>query len=87
MTTNKELIRGLGFRVRQDCIDKVKDVRKTVMMKLGKTNQEAFAHEIKIAPSTLSNFLNGKNVALETFQQICQHLDLNWEEIADREDS
>jgi DNA-binding Xre family transcriptional regulator len=87
MTINKEPIRGLGFRVRQDHIDKVKAVRKTVMMKLGKTNQEAFAHEIQIAPSTLSNFLNGKNVALETFQQICQHLDLNWEEIADREDS
>ncbi|PAX51793.1 serine/threonine protein kinase [Brunnivagina elsteri CCALA 953] len=85
MTISRELIRG--FKVRQDCIDKVKTVKKTVMMKLNKTSQDVFAHELKIAPSTLSNFLNGKNVAMETFQLICKHLDLNWEEIADREDN
>ncbi|MBD2458720.1 AAA-like domain-containing protein [Nostoc sp. FACHB-87] len=84
MTINPEPIGGLGFRVRQDCINKVKAANKTAMMKMGKKNQETFAHAIEIAPSTLSSFLNGKNVALGTFLQICQNLDLNWEDIADR---
>ncbi|MBD2435423.1 AAA-like domain-containing protein [Nostoc sp. FACHB-110] len=84
MNINPEPVGGLGFRVRQDCINKVKDANKTAMMKMGKKNQETFAHAIEIAPSTLSSFLNGKNVALGTFLQICQNLDLNWEDIADR---
>ena len=87
MTVNPEPIRVLGFRVRQDYINKVKAAMKTAMMKMGKKNQETFAYAIQIAPSTLSSFLNGKNVALGTFQQICQSLDLNWEDIADRADN
>ncbi|MGI2903574.1 AAA-like domain-containing protein [Tolypothrix sp. VBCCA 56010] len=75
-----------GVRVRQDCIDKVKLAKKAILMKTGKNSQDAFAHEIGLAPCTLSNFLNGKNVHLGTFQYICQHLKLNWEEIADMED-
>jgi serine/threonine-protein kinase len=70
---------GRSLRVRIECIEKVKFAVK----RNGFITQRALAEELGIALSTASNFLNGKPVDVENFQNICLKLALDWREIAD----
>ncbi len=43
--------------------------------------QKALAENLGISRSTISKFFNGKNVDRYVFEEICQRLDLKWEDI------
>ena len=52
-----------------------------------KLTQEKLANDLQISRSTVSNFFVGKPVDRQIFVQICEALDLNWEEIIGIEDN
>jgi transcriptional regulator with XRE-family HTH domain len=68
-----------SLRVRQDCIDIVKNaLRRNYYLK-----QSDLAIELGFARSTVNNFLNGKPVNSTNFEEICDRLALDWQDIAD----
>jgi predicted NACHT family NTPase/transcriptional regulator with XRE-family HTH domain len=50
-------------------------------------SQQALAEEMGMARATISNFLNGKPVDFLNFVEICEKLGLDWEAIADLDNS
>jgi predicted NACHT family NTPase len=44
-------------------------------------NQAALAEDLKISRSTVSKFFTGKSVDRECFEEICEKLDFEWEEV------
>lgn len=68
-----------SFRVRQDCIGRVKlSVRRN-----GFPSQQALAEDLGMARSTVVNFLTGKPVDRAVFEEICHRLSLDSQEIAE----
>ncbi|MCC5604521.1 NB-ARC domain-containing protein [Nostoc favosum] len=68
-----------SLRVRQECIQKVKQAVK----RNGYPSQRVLAEDVGLALATVSNFLTGKPVDYVTFEELCQKLALSWREIAD----
>ncbi len=68
-----------SLRVQQACIGTVK----LAVKRNGFLNQRVLAEDIGLARSTVSNFLTGKPVDRVVFEEICDRLSLNWQDIAD----
>ena len=68
-----------SVKVRAECIVRVK----TALMRNAYISQRLLAEDLGISQSTVSNFLNGKPVDHSYFQEICEKLALQWQEIAD----
>lgn len=68
-----------SLKVRSEYIGKVK----LAVRRHGFPSQRALAEDLKLALSTVSNFLTGKPVDRAIFEEICQKLSLEWKEIAD----
>ena len=58
---------------------------KQAVKRQGFPSQKSLAIEVGLATSTTKNFLNGRPVDYLNFVELCQRLDLDWSEIADRE--
>ena len=73
-----------SFRVRPECIEQVKSAYQRRYAR-----QEDLSKDAAIGLDTVRKFLNGKSVSRENFWQLCQRLELEWEEIAnlDSQDS
>lgn len=69
-----------SLRVRQECIEKVKQSVK----RNGFLNQKALAAEAGLSLATVGSFLRGKPVDHATFDELCRRLSLNYEDIAER---
>lgn len=52
----------------------------------GFLNQKALAKDIGLARSIVSNFLTGKPVYRVVFEEVCDRLSLNWQEVAEFEE-
>lgn len=68
-----------SLRVSQSNIDRVK----LAILRKGYSSQKMLAKELELSRSTVSNFFNGRSVLVINFFEICEHLNLSWEEIAD----
>ena len=68
-----------GICVRSESIEKVK----SALIRNGYTTQRALAEAAEISLSTVRNFLKGKNISRANFLDICEYLELNFEEVAD----
>lgn len=55
---------------------------KTAVTRQGYPRQKDLAEELGFSLATISNFLNGKPVDCEYFQEICRRLEMDWKEIA-----
>ncbi|AKG22346.1 AAA-like domain-containing protein [Calothrix sp. 336/3] len=71
----------MGIRVHKDYLAKVR----AAVKRNGYPSQGELAIAAGLAPSTVHNFLTGKNVFTRNFQDICEILNLDWQEIFDRE--
>ncbi len=60
---------------------------KLAVMRNGFPSQQALAEELGLARFTISNFLNGKPIDYLNFVEICHILRLDWQEIADLDNS
>jgi len=69
-----------SLRVRQECIEKVKQAVK----RNGFLSQQALAEEVGMALATVGSFLRGKPVDRATFVELCDKLSLDCQEIAER---
>jgi len=67
-----------SIKIKQSSLDSVK----ITLNRQGFPSQRAFADALGISLSTVSNFLNGKAIDFVYFQEICEHLELNWQDIA-----
>lgn len=67
-----------SLKVQQDCIHKVK----LALGHNGFPSQRALAEDVGFALATVSNFLTGKPVDDNTFEQLCRRLGLDWREIS-----
>ncbi len=67
-----------SLKVQQDCINKVK----LALSRNGFTSQRALAEDVGFALATVSNFLTGKPVDYNTFEELCRRLGLDWQEIS-----
>ncbi|MFN7517922.1 MAG: helix-turn-helix domain-containing protein [Dolichospermum sp.] len=47
----------------------------------GYPSQRALAYDTGLSLATISNFLTGKPVSYNTFEEICRKLNLDWQEI------
>ncbi|MEH2155399.1 NB-ARC domain-containing protein [Nostoc sp.] len=68
-----------SLKVSQEYIGKVK----LAIRRNGFASQKALAEDVGLALATVSNFLSGKPVSQETFEELCQKLALDCKEIAD----
>lgn len=68
-----------SLRVRQECIEKAK----LAVQRSGFHSQRVLAEDVKLALSTVRNFLTGRPVDYTTFVAICDRLQLDCEEIAE----
>ena len=68
-----------SLQVRTECIEQVK----LALARNGYFSQKDLATETEISLSTVSNFLNGKPVSREYFHELCDRLNLNWQDITD----
>jgi hypothetical protein len=66
------------LRVQQHCLNHVK----LAVRNKGFTSQRSLAKEAQFSLATVSNFLTGKPIDQTTFEQLCHHLSLDWQEIA-----
>jgi hypothetical protein len=62
----------------------IKKVNSAVTSK-GYPSKTKFAEHVTPSLSTVKNFLSGEPVDFEYFVEICEKLELNWQEIAYRE--
>ena len=69
-----------SLQVRPDRIAKVKDA----VRRNGYARQKDLAEELEISLATLNNFLNGKPIDFAIFDEICNKLELCWQNIAIR---
>ncbi len=67
-----------SIKIKQSSLDQVK----TTLNRQGFLSQSAFADALGISLSTVSKFLNGKTIDFTYFQEICEYLGLNWQDIA-----
>jgi hypothetical protein len=67
-----------SLKVKPDCIDKVK----LAVQRNGFPSQRSLAEEVGLSLTTVSNFLIGKALDYLTFAELCQRLELHWNEIA-----
>jgi transcriptional regulator with XRE-family HTH domain len=67
-----------SLRVQPDCIDKVK----FALGRNGFLSQRSLAEDVGYALATVSNFMTGRPVDYATFEELCQKLGLNWQEIS-----
>jgi hypothetical protein len=67
-----------SIKIKQSSLDSVK----ITLNRQGFPSQRAFADALGISLSTVSNFLNCKAIDFVYFQEICEHLELNWQDIA-----
>jgi transcriptional regulator with XRE-family HTH domain len=67
-----------SLKVQQDCINKVK----LALSRNGFPSQRALAEDVGFARATVSNFLTGKPVDYNTFEELCRRLGLDWREIS-----
>ena len=70
---------GRSIKVSPKYIEKVK----LAIKRKGYPSQGSFAINIGFSRATVTNFLNGRPVDFGTFEEICRHLDLDWQEIVD----
>lgn len=68
-----------SLRVRQDCIERVKQS----VVRNGYPSQRALAEAIDVALATVGSFLRGKPVDRAIFVELCDKLALQCEEVAD----
>ncbi|HAZ44913.1 MAG TPA: hypothetical protein DDW76_11685, partial [Cyanobacteria bacterium UBA11369] len=68
-----------SLKVRTEYIGKIK----LAVRRHGFPSQRALAEDLRLALSTVSNFLTGKPVDRAIFEEICQKLSLDWKEIAE----
>ena len=71
-----------GICVRTESINQVN----SALIRNGYVSQKALAEACQISLSTVRNFLKGKRVSRSNFLDLCDHLGLNFEEIADLEE-
>jgi DNA-binding Xre family transcriptional regulator len=67
-----------SLRVRQDCLEKVK----LALRRNGFPSQRLLAERAGFALATVSNFLTGKPVDFATFEELCQRLAIDWQDVA-----
>jgi transcriptional regulator with XRE-family HTH domain len=67
-----------SLKVQQDCINKVK----LALSRNGFPSQRSLAEDAGFARATVSNFLTGKPVDYNTFEELCRRLGLDWQEIS-----
>lgn len=72
---------GRSRKVAPEYIKKVK----SALQRNGYPSQKALAIEVGLAESTVKNFLNGLPVDYLNFVELCEKLNLDWQEIAYRE--
>jgi AAA-like domain len=75
------LLRGAmprSLRVQPDCIDRVK----LALGRNGFPSQRSLAENVGFALATVSNFVTGKPVDYNTFEELCRRLGLDWQEIS-----
>jgi transcriptional regulator with XRE-family HTH domain len=68
-----------SLRVQPSYIDKVK----LALRHSGFPSQRSLSEEVGFALATVSNFLTGKPVDYNTFEELCRRLSLDWREISD----
>jgi transcriptional regulator with XRE-family HTH domain len=71
-----------SLKIRREYIDEIK----LALKQNGYVTQKALAKELNFALATVSNFVTGKPVDFATFIQICDKLQVNWQNIADLEE-
>jgi DNA-binding Xre family transcriptional regulator len=71
-----------SLKIRREYIDEIK----LALKQNGYVTQKALAKELNFALATVSNFVTGKAVDFATFVQICDKLQINWQNIADLEE-
>ena len=67
-----------SLKVQPNCIDKVK----LALGRNGFISQRSLAEDAGYALATVSNFMTGRPVDYTTFEELCQRLGLNWQEIS-----
>lgn len=60
---------------------------KAALLRHGFPRQQDLAEAVGMSRDTVSKFLNGKSIGYLNFVEICNRLNLNWQEIADFQDS
>ena len=68
-----------SLRVAKEHIDRAK----FAILRKGYCSQKMLAQELKLSRSTVSNFVNGRPILVINFFELCEHLNLSWEEVAD----
>jgi transcriptional regulator with XRE-family HTH domain len=68
-----------SLKIRSDWIEKIK----LSLKRNGIPNQKYLATEVGLAISTVNNFLNGKPVDYASFKDICDCLNVDWQDVAD----
>ncbi|MEB3179532.1 MAG: ATP-binding protein [Nostocaceae cyanobacterium] len=71
-----------SLRVAPEYIDKVK----SSLQRQNYPSQRALADDIDLSLSTVKNFLSGKPVDYQNFREICEKLELDWQEIAAKDE-
>ncbi len=66
-----------SLKIRSDCLNQVK----LALGRNGFSSQRALAENAGFSLATVSNFLNGKPVDYITFEELCQRLGLDWQDI------
>jgi AAA-like domain len=67
-----------SLRVQPDWIDRVK----LTLGRNGFPSQRSLAEDVGFALATVNNFVTGKPVDYNTFEELCRRLGLNWQEIS-----
>lgn len=70
-----------SIKVAQKWLDRVNQALK----RKGYPSQKKFAEDIYPSLSTVKKFLSGKPIDYENFREICEKLELDWQEIACQE--
>ncbi|MBW4508348.1 MAG: AAA-like domain-containing protein [Scytonematopsis contorta HA4267-MV1] len=71
----------MGIKIHKNHIKKVK----SALIRNGYPSQNELALALGLAASTVNNFFNGRNIFVRNFQDICEKLGLDWQEIFDKE--
>ncbi|WP_272819380.1 NB-ARC domain-containing protein [Scytonema hofmannii] len=68
-----------SLKVKPECLENVR----LALKRNGYPSQKSLSQDIGLALATVSKFLNGKPVDYQVFREICLKLGLNWQAIAD----
>jgi biotin operon repressor len=58
---------------------------KLALLRRGYSSQQMLAEDLNLCRTTVNRFLNGYPVLVINFYELCHHLNLSWEEVADLE--